>query len=253
LDGIGESQKKQIRESFKTCIETEEYELNNWNLCIPIVMDIEQTKWWFGWKTKMEKKYNKKIFLYDGSRLLGLLKEYNLFNEIFDVTDTQMIEAIYEELVKKKRYLEEVIYEPEDIDYEDHTFIGKLESANINEHSMCQKEFYNAEIMESAINSKEVEVEKKVFENLRNKVHSVWFTKYIAYSDENDGNALLSSVYERIEDLDSELLGASNEISIFVKKGMLHQLADKCEVGWVKNYKAKYLEYIKRKIGEKNE
>jgi hypothetical protein len=136
-----------------------------------------------------------------------------------------------------------IIEQPIGQNYEEYTFIQKLESANIFEHEMCQTEFYNAEILKRVVESKNIEKEVLSLQKLKGKIHSIWHTKYISYKDPDDGSLLLSNVYERIEDLDSELLAADRKVSLYAKKGMLHQLSDECKVGWVKNYKQKLEEY----------
>ncbi|MDD1549876.1 restriction endonuclease [Riemerella anatipestifer] len=81
VDGIDESQKSQIRNSFKTVIESEEYEAKSWTLCIVNTLDLQQNKWWSSWKSKVEVKYNLSdqfIKLKDGNELVDLLKQYNL-------------------------------------------------------------------------------------------------------------------------------------------------------------------------------
>lgn len=72
-ESIGDSQKKQIRDSFKKAIESKEYELKEWNLCIPKVLDIEEHKWWATWKSKTTKTHKIEIHLLDSTALLGLL------------------------------------------------------------------------------------------------------------------------------------------------------------------------------------
>lgn len=81
VDGIHESQKAQIRKSYKTV--TDKYKVKEWNLCVPLVFTINDHQWWSDWKSS---KCNKGITigLYDESRLINTLKEYDLYNRIFD-------------------------------------------------------------------------------------------------------------------------------------------------------------------------
>ncbi len=50
--GIGESQKKQIRDSFKSVSEATDFTVNNWTLCLPIDLGVEETKWFESWSGK---------------------------------------------------------------------------------------------------------------------------------------------------------------------------------------------------------
>ncbi|MBA2939871.1 hypothetical protein HZF08_16280 [Paenibacillus sp. CGMCC 1.16610] len=159
------------------------------------------------------------------------------FKQVLEDCNIKIIDTSY------TLYDSELIHQPEGQNYTEYTFIEKLESANIFEHEMCQTEFYNAEILKRVIESKGIDKDILSFKKLQDKIQSIWHTKYIAFKNLDDGSELLSSVYERIEDLDSELLAADKKVSLFVKKGMLHQLSEECKVGWVKNYKSKLIDY----------
>ncbi|GLC31150.1 hypothetical protein [Clostridium omnivorum] len=248
LDGIGVYQQNQIRKSFNTAAESTKYKLKDWYLCVPCVLNIDETKWWYQWKTKMKNQYGINIILRDGSYLLNDLKKYNLYNNNFDNDIALMLEEIREFLFNSKRYYEEQIYELEDLDdmnYDDCIFVKKLQSAQIYDNKMAKQEFFNAEIIKSSIESKDNDEGTKMYKNLRTKILSIWNSQYIKYKDEVDGKSLLSDVYQRIEDLDTTTLKAREDISLIAKKGILHQLSDECKVGWVKNYSERLEQYIK--------
>ena len=104
VNGIDESQKSQIRESFKTVIESKEYKAKSWTLCIINILDLQQNKWWSTWKCNVEAKYNLSnqfIKLKDGNELIDLLKQYSLFNTAFEIEDSIKISEIHQEIVKK--------------------------------------------------------------------------------------------------------------------------------------------------------
>jgi hypothetical protein len=83
--------------------------------------------------------------------------------------------------------------------------------------------------------------------SFKEDIRSLWYSKYIRYKDENDGADLLSSVYERVEDNNKNSLSTGLNISLFAKKGILHQWAEECKVGWVKNFERNLIEYRKAK------
>lgn len=47
--GIGDSQKNQLRESFKSILQTTKITVNNWTLCLPVDLSIEEKTWFAGW------------------------------------------------------------------------------------------------------------------------------------------------------------------------------------------------------------
>lgn len=103
ISGIGESQKDQIRQSFRTAIESREYIAKSWTLCIINLLDLQQNKWWSTWKKNTEEKYklpNNFIHLKDGNEIIDLLKQHNLYNTSFELEDSIKIREIHDTIVK---------------------------------------------------------------------------------------------------------------------------------------------------------
>jgi hypothetical protein len=248
IDSIGESQRNQIRDSFKKSIESQEYKLKEWYLCVPKALDIDEHKWWAAWKKKNAKKHKIKIGLKDSTELLSLLRKHKIDEEVFDLEDRKKINEIYSYLLERDKSIKEVLSKPPEIDYTDSTFISKLLSANINEHiKSYESQFFNAEILEKTVKSKGVEKHEKELDSLKLNIHDLWLTQYTKLAENDDGNKLIGTVNERIEDLNDSVLKTLLEISILEKKGILHQYANNCEIGWVKNYKDKLVSYIKER------
>lgn len=253
IDSIGDSQRNQIRDSFKKSIESQKYKLKEWYLCVPKALDIDEHKWWATWKKKNVQKHKIKIGLKDSTELLSLLRKHKIDEEVFDLEDRKKISEIHNYLLERDKTIKEVLSKPPEIDYTDSTFISKLKSANINEHiKNYETQFFNAEILEKTVKSKGVEKHEKELDSLKLNIHDLWLTQYTKLAENEDGNKLIGSVNERIEDLNDSVLKTSLEISILEKKGILHQFADNCEVGWVKNYKDKLVSYIKERIQNGN-
>ncbi len=94
LEKFGESQKGQIRESFKTAIESNKYKLKEWILCLPWQFDMKENRWWSKWKDKQIEKHDKDksfIKLISGNALIDLSKELGLYNDIFKIEDSKKI------------------------------------------------------------------------------------------------------------------------------------------------------------------
>lgn len=238
IDGIDDAQKSQIRESYKTV--TERYTVIEWYLCVPILFTVDNHKWWSDWKTKKQQKDQIKIDFFDGSRLLMLLKECDMYNDIFDEDIKNALKVIQEYLsAENLRIYNEIIYDINDfsdISYDDCIFIKMLESANIFDTAECKNDFFNAEIAKQKIISKGQNSELIVYKQLMTKLKSIWKTQYNIHKHPTDGNELLNNIYLRVEDLDTTALAASDDINLLAKKGMLHQLADEKRIGWVENY-----------------
>jgi HEAT repeat protein len=76
IDGVGEVQQQQIRESLTSLMESaraQGFSVDTWTLCIPCSMDAQATRWWEGWKKRNESKYGITIELWDETELRNLL------------------------------------------------------------------------------------------------------------------------------------------------------------------------------------
>lgn len=250
IDGIGDSQKQQIRESFDSAWNSPDYKMKKWTLCVPCCLSAKEFKWWSTWSAQKKKSTGIDISLYDGGYLISQLKKYDIYEKNFDDDIRQKLHEILECLNdEKKRITEEIILllkEADDVSYDNMLFVKKLEMANINLIDSCKQDYFNAEFVEYTIRSKGDAEKIKLLDNLKKKVLSFWETQYRRYQDESDGNELLSRTYERIEDADTTALSCSAlpEISLFAKKGMLHQWAEECSIGWLKDYREKLDQYL---------
>ncbi|MFC4529326.1 hypothetical protein [Sphaerisporangium dianthi] len=69
---FGESQKKQVRESFDSAMRyarREGHTVTRWVLCIPCEMDAPALKWWHGWRSRRQAEHQVEIELWDESGL----------------------------------------------------------------------------------------------------------------------------------------------------------------------------------------
>lgn len=247
---IGNSQKKQITDSFEKA--TSNYSPENWLLCLPLILNKEELLWWSKWKAEREDS-NLKIELYDGSNLIGKLKDFKMYSQVFDDDIRNALQRILNDMSAFKEVVaNEIIYGYDDVenivvDYQDYIFVKMLESANVKDTDACIIDFYNAEIAMHTELSKDAVKGLRTYNNLKNKIHSLWRTQYRLVSDTNDGNNLLGNVYQRIEDMESTVLKASS-YSLLAKNGILHQLADEKKLGWIENYLIKLSEYMEMKL-----
>jgi len=248
INGIGQSQKKQIRESYDMV--TGKYDVKEWYLCVPNVFTIDDHKWWSDWKTGKQEASKIEIGLYEGSLLIGKLKAFDMYTTIFDDDIRNSLNEIEKYLLEENsRIFNEIIMDINDftdISYDDCIFVKMLESANILDLDEFKNDFFNAEISRQKIVSKGDKDELRIYEQLKMKLFSMWQTQYRMYKNPDDGNILLSHTYLRIEDLDESTFKCIDEINLLAKKGMLHQLAEDRKIGWVENY----IEKLEKFMGE---
>lgn len=127
IDGIDDSQKTQIRESFNRAINSTDYKMKQWILCVPCELSAKEFSWWSEWKGKKKKLHNVQISLYEGSYLISQLKKYDLYDESFDNDTKQRLDEILSCLnSEKKRISDEIILLLDEIgkqNYDDMIFV----------------------------------------------------------------------------------------------------------------------------------
>lgn len=256
LDGIGGAQKNQIRESFKTASQSNPNKLKKWVLCIPCTLSASEFKWWSKWKSNQENITGIEISLFDGAYLISQLKKYDIYEQAFDDDIRLKLDEILSHFNEEKQKLHaEIIVMLNEIEpdqYNNSLFVKKLKSANILLLDGCKRDFFNAELVEYTVHSQGNPEIIRMLNNLKQKIYSIWETQYFRYASESDGNELLSRVNQRIEDTDTTALScpAIPEVSLLSKKGMLHQWAEECSIGWLKDYRAKLKQYLIKEAEE---
>lgn len=109
IDGIKDSQKSNIRESFKTAISSNKYNMKEWILCIPRNLDLEQHKWWAKWKDKHEEDDDVIIKLVDGDKLLLLMKHYGIYDEYFNTV--RLDKDLIQDIIKNSEDRDNILFD----------------------------------------------------------------------------------------------------------------------------------------------
>ena len=103
LEEFNKPQQAQIRNSFNTAINSDKFELKNWVLCIPKVLDIDETIWWTTWKNKQIKLNNKDtqfITLINGNELIELMKTYGIYSLVFEIETLNLTREIHKNVTQ---------------------------------------------------------------------------------------------------------------------------------------------------------
>lgn len=246
IDGIGSSQKTQIKHSFDRAIHAENYSMRKWILCVPCALSSSEFKWWSEWKGQQQKIHQIEIALFDGAYLISELKKFNIYDNVFDDDIREKLDEILESMrYEKARLAEEIIVMLTDItpsDYDSMIFVKKLENAKIEMIDGCKRDFFNAEFAEYTIKSKGDPECIRLLQNLKRKVYDFWETQYRRYQCDDDGNDLLTRTYERIEDADTAALSCSAlpEVSLAAKK--------ECFINGLKNVASVGLEITEKNL-----
>ncbi|MDB5024280.1 MAG: hypothetical protein JWP78_2035 [Mucilaginibacter sp.] len=128
LETFEESQKSQIRDSFDTALNSGKFELKEWILCLPRIIDIDENSWWFKWKHKKITENAKGvdfIQLTNGNKLIDLLKEHNLYNSVFEMEDSLKIAEIHQTIVGKKPITVDIKVKPRVVLFNNYSLVNE--------------------------------------------------------------------------------------------------------------------------------
>jgi hypothetical protein len=252
IDGVEESQKKQIRESFTSLMEKSQekkFKVDCWTLCLPCNLSPEESIWWDTWQKKMTKKYGVKIELLDETGLRADLESPDCAHiKLGYFGENPTIMHYFLQALNKipERDVQEL---PEPSLYEDMLFIKKLKDGGVQEYFSAKTQFFNAELLTEEIIDNDIQTEIKALYSLREKIRSIWETRYNEENSRDPPNSLIliSSVLKAIENQDKGSLSSPEIMASFVhKQGITHQLADKCQIGWTSDFRKKYQSYYQR-------
>lgn len=81
---FGRFPKDQIRKSFKTAVESLDYTMKRWILCVPCTLSAKEFKWWSEWSAQKRKIHGIDITLFDGGYLISQLKKNSMYDSVFD-------------------------------------------------------------------------------------------------------------------------------------------------------------------------
>lgn len=240
IDGVGDSQKTQIRDSFKqVVVQAKErgFSVDVWTLCIPVDLDAEALKWWTAWKRKKTREAGVRIELWDRTELEGLLLS----------PDAQAIRAAYFPLSGRVAATvatpPRVLEVPGDAVYDGMLFIAQLEAAQIFEHGSAKQQFFNAEVLAREVTDKKVPEHVQALEAERADILSIWEDRYNrACGEPDDGEGLLPELHPEVMSAIEQRHNSGRvevlPMHLVHRKGAMHQVVQGQRAGWVRDFRA---------------
>jgi hypothetical protein len=234
------NQQRNIEESFNTLNKKrieEKFNVDLWILCVPCAFTPTCTRWWENWAKQKMDETGIKIQLWHKDYLETQLVTPEARNivEYFSI-DGGTIPAMVNEKT--------IIPLPDDktTQYDSALFIKKLIHAKITETSSARAQFFNAELVQKEIIAREDTAELDELNGTYEKILEKWENLFNKAIQSTDPLTETKNVYFRMNDLISELdksyLNCPKMAVIgFHKKGFMHQLSDKCKLGWSPAYK----------------
>lgn len=237
IDGIADSQREQIRESFKQVVKKaaeEGFVVDAWTLSVPVNLDPDSLKWWTKWKKAREKETRVTIELEaqaDLERLLLTPEASHILRHYFPALAPAPTQPLpVQEL-------------PEDVSYDDMLFVKQLAAAAISETESAKQAFFNAEALSREVADKRVGEQIDALLAERADLRSIWEDRY------NKACAATDSTQDLLPELHPDVMDAIERrhngasvgplpMHLIHRKGAMHQVVEDAQAGWVRDYRS---------------
>ena len=234
IDGVGESQKTQIRDSFKqvTAKAREKgFKLDVWTLCIPVNLDADALTWWTGWKKREEKAHDVRIELEARTALETLLL----------APDAAHIRTAYFPGSPPAPVATPPVHDvPEDVSYDDMLFVKQLLAAELGELESAKQQFFNAEALSREVADKKVGEHIDALRAERADLRSIWEDRY--------NKACVASAQDLLPELHPDVMAAIEHrhdsgrpevlpMHLIHRKGAMHRVVEDGSAGWVRGFR----------------
>lgn len=243
-DGIGEDQKKQIRSSFKRCMEGPSGEdVDKWTLCVPCALSMPERRWWQGWKRRNEKKHDIQIEMWAHDAFVAFHSKPDLarvFQRAMRRGEDPLAPDVAMDMARSMVLAEErrssLVRLPSNDQYSEAVFVRKLEAAGVRTHLAKRAAFYNYEIQRASIDARGDECEIQALDDLLVRTHALWEEEFIRAGDEALGRQFVVHVDSRIREEDTRRLATELPFQVLHKQGALYACADDCTAGWTADH-----------------
>ncbi len=235
IDGAGQVQQSQIRDSFEASIAAAKHEghtLEAWTLCIPVSFNAPTAKWWSGWRRRMTTKHGVRIELWDDTELEALLL----------TPDATQVRHAYFHVPVTPLPSPPVKPLPAGITYDEMLFMKQLRAANVNEVESAKRQFFNADLLAREVADKQVPEHMQALETTQGEAHALWETRFSAACAQEPADPALPGLHGQvmvaIEQHHNAHPSIALPMSVVHRLGSMHQVVENGEAGWVRQFRS---------------
>lgn len=236
MEGVDESQKKQIRDSFKSALkaaEDHDHEVEMWTLCLPVDVDPDAMSWWQGWKRRQERDHQVVIDLWSRTKLEGLLLTPECLHLARHFFPGSIRGA-------EPGGSPEILPLPDDHEYDAALFVRQLEAAEIVETESAKRQFFNYEALARDIADKGDPLEKNTLSTVEAEVHAIWETGFGAANHDPETGVdpnLVANVMAQIKANHAGAAPSLPPMSFIHHMGTMHRVVENGVAGWVAHFR----------------
>jgi hypothetical protein len=236
LDGLGDSQKAQIRKSYDTArakAEEKGYDVIAWTLCLPIDLSAEERLWWDEWSAGRQEEDDIEIRLWDRA-------EFEVQMGKPDAADVRLEYFPHLDPIHEPQPPE--VLEPDDPTRLDELlFVHQLRAAGLTELDSAKAQFYNAELIVRDLADKNLDRRAASYRGMQSDYRSTWEDRFNHHCALNEGEDLLPELHpdvmERIDLSHDTNPREPFPLTKTHRKGALHQVVEAGQAGWTRAFR----------------
>lgn len=239
-DGVGDSQRGQIRKSWKACHDSPRFKhVVAWTLCVPVELSTDEHDWWQGWRRRESTAKNCQIELWTKSRF----EAFSCRPELRPIFDHALERGTSHGTVGDVLTGMRAAAGPRLIEglpsadlYRTALFVRKLERAGWHTHRGARTAFYNFELLRTAVEQGGTHAEQLALGDLRERVYALWEHAFNEHLPSGLGRAFVAEVQRRVFDAHAGALRCVLPAGEMHKVGAVHDWADLCTAGWTPDH-----------------
>jgi hypothetical protein len=231
LEWSGETQRKQLRESFKQIVgkaAENKIKLDAWTLCIPCTLSPDERKWFDTWAAKQRREHSITVRIWGGMDLRHKLMRADAADVLRSYFETGTGEPTVEELQVT-----------EDLgEFDDALFVRQLLEAGHVETDAARGLFFAADALFRDIAARGDDAALQGMKELHLEVHNIWeqrFNKALTTAD-TDGRMV-----GLVEEVVREAGGIADPAGVTLRpahrRGVAHRLVEDARAGWVTHWR----------------
>jgi len=233
IDGVRDTQKRQVREAFKSAVAAAKkhgYGLDSWILCVPCSMDGPATAWWDRWAKRQTKETGVPIVLWE---------ETELRKRVLSPEGDRVRLHYYGRSAEVGEGEREVANVPDDYDLDSTLFVRQLTEAGHTELDSAKREFFNAELIAREVMDKGVPGELKALASADAGVHAIWEHRFNSACAAIEGRQLPALHADVMADIRSEKASLMPRLTANIVHvcGIAHRVVEDGRAGWVRDWR----------------
>ena len=243
---IGDSQKRQIRESFASAMKHAKnngYRVDAWTLCVACELSAPEKKWWDTKVREWSKEFpDVQVDLWDAPRLRRKLMSPDASAVWAEFYGPGRAEASRPESTTDEFGPPALAPRADVPQYEEALFVKQMEVAGITELDAQRYAFFNADLLVRDVAARAVPAQVAAVDEVDATLHSAWElavadpeTTPNAQEYEGSAKKLFTSVMRAASSSQ-----APRELPLrpIHTSGMMHRIVDHARAGWVHDWRA---------------